>query len=328
MYEVTSQDHNFAAWVNGNLQYQTATNTVGFATGTIGYGYTQGPSLGYFFYAIPFGGGYTGYFYGDMAEVLIFKRGLSPSERETVGNYLLSKYGLSQYATNNTPPTAPTNLTTTGIAPYQLSLNWMPASSNVYDFHVERELGTNGFQEIGVVPSFYPSFVDTTALPSSKYYYRVKARNFFGDSGYSTSISPPTVSMTNWPATILVKATNLISAQAAVVSGAVSNVSFFANQAFIATATNAPYTVNWPATMEGSWALSALAMDNLGNSQFSAPVTVTVYLDSNGDGIPDVFQVSAGNNPLNPWVAPPFNTNDHTAPIITLLIPTNAVTVP
>jgi hypothetical protein len=79
--------------------------------------------------------------------------------------------------------------------------------------------------------------------------------------------------------------------------------------------------------MEGTWSLSALATDNQGNSQYSEPVTVTVYLDSNGDGIPDYLQVLQGNNPLNPWIPPTGGTNN-VPPNIYLQIPTNAVLVP
>jgi len=80
--------------------------------------------------------------------------------------------------------------------------------------------------------------------------------------------------------------------------------------------------------MPGPYAIIALASDSLGNSQYSIPVPVTSYLDVNGDRIPDVWEVQSGNNPLNPWTAPAANTNDHTAPVITLLVPTNAVIVP
>jgi hypothetical protein len=92
--------------------------------------------------------------------------------------------------------------------------------------------------------------------------------------------------------------------------------------------TTAPYTVNWSIPGEGEWVFSALATDNQGNSQYSAPLKLTVYLDSNGDGIPDYLQVLQGNDPLNPWIQPAFNPSDTNAPIITLLIPTNAIIVP
>jgi hypothetical protein len=79
--------------------------------------------------------------------------------------------------------------------------------------------------------------------------------------------------------------------------------------------------------MEGAWSLVALATDNQGNSQYSEPVTVTVYLDSNGDGIPDFLQVEQGNDPLNPWVPPVGGTNN-VPPNIYLYIPTNATLLP
>jgi len=65
----------------------------------------------------------------------------------------------------------------------------------------------------------------------------------------------------------------------------------------------------------------------LGNSQYSAPVTVTVYLDSNGDGIPDILQVQSGNDPMNPWTPPSGGTNN-TPPNIFLQIPANATLLP
>jgi hypothetical protein len=277
--------------------------------------------------------GYGAYFNGDIAEVMLFKRPLSGDERDTVGNYLFSKYGLQQFAASTAAPSTPTNLMSVGLAPNQLSLQWQPGSANAYSFHVERELGTNGvFQEIGA--SYFNNVVDTTASPTSVYYYRVKAHNLFGDSGYSALISPPTVTLTNWPSAILENETNLIVPQTGDAQGAVTNVELFAALNFnlyfsqVSTANTNPFTLNWSPTLVGNQSVAALATDSLGNSQFSAPFTFTVYLDANGDRIPDVWEVQNGNNPMNPWLAPAFNTNDHTAPVITLLIPTNAIVVP
>jgi hypothetical protein len=312
VYEVTAQNGNWMAWIDGLPQFQTTNNTYGGLTDstlTLGAG-TQG------------GSGFT-YFDGDIAEMLLFDRALTASERDCVGGYLFSKYGLSASTTNAAPVTAPTNLITTGVSPYQLNLQWLPTSTNAFSFHVERKLGTGGvYQEIGTVASYVSNYVDTTACPSNTYYYEVKSHNLFGDA-YSTSISPPTVSMTNWPVAILQNSTNLLGAWAADAGGSVSNVAFFANNQFVGITTSAPYTNRWIPIVNRQTSLSALATDNQGNSQFSA--AVIAYLDSNGDGIPDYLQVMQGNDPLNPWTSPAPDTNG--PPVITLLIPTNAVIV-
>jgi hypothetical protein len=313
VYEATSQNGNWMAWIDGIPQFQTTNNTYG-AGGQVALGIS-----------IIFADGATQrYFDGDIAEILLFNRALTASERDCVGSYLFSKYGLSASTTNAAPVTAPTNLITTGMSPYQLNLQWLPTSTNAYSFHVERKLGTGGvYQEIGAVPSYVTNYVDTTACPTNVYYYRVRAHNMFGDI-YSTAISPPTVSMTNWPVAILQYSTNLLGAQAADAGGSVSNVAFFANNQLVGITTVAPYTNQWIPMVNRQTSLSALATDNQGNSQFSA--VVISYLDSNGDGIPDYLQVMQGNDPLNPWTPPAPDTNG--PPIITLLIPTNAVIVP
>ncbi|MGB7745826.1 MAG: Ig-like domain-containing protein [Verrucomicrobiia bacterium] len=310
VYEVSSQSTNWAAWINGQLLYQTDVNTVAF---------TSGPLLGH---------DYVFNFHGDIAEVLIFNRGLSSDERDTVGNYLMTKYNLSQSAVDTSLPQAPTNFVATGVAPYQLNLQWTPTSTNVSSFHIERSPGVDGaYQEIGAVSSYITNFLDTTASPTNQNLYRIRAHNYFGDA-YTISISPPTISLTNWPTgTIIQNSTNLIGAQASDANGVVTNVEFFAYHNLIGTAASAPYTVNWQATMEGTWPLSALATDSQGNSQYSALVTVTVYLDSNGDGIPDIIQVQNGDDPINPWTPPVGGTNN-VPPNIYLQIPTNAVLVP
>ena len=313
LYEVASQNGSWGAWINGLMQYETTNNTYAYYTGGYYLGLADGEDG----------------FDGDMAEVLVFNRTLTPSERDAVGKYLFSKYGLSQYALNTSLPSSPTNFITTGTAPYQLNLQWLPTSTNAYSFHVERALGTNGtFQEIESLPSYLTNFVDTTAVATNVYLYRIRAHNLFGDS-YSAVISPPTINLTNVPATtVMENTTNLIGAQAADADGTVSNVQFFAgfysNGFTFATSVLSPYTNSWMPTMTGTYTLAALATDNQGNSQFSSSITVSVYLDSNGDGIPDYLQVSQGNDPINTWIPP---TNEISAPVITLLIPTNAVIV-
>jgi len=309
VYEVSSQTNNWAVWINGVLLYQANVNAVGW---------NSSPTLG----------SAGNFFAGDIAEVLVFNRVLIDDEKAVVGNYLVSKYGLSQFATNNSVPSAPTNLVAIGVSLSQLNLQWTRTSTNEMAFSIERQSGTNGtFQILGSVMNGVTNLLDTDAIPTNTYFYRVEALNYFGNSGYSAVISPPTVCLTNWPLTILENTTNSISAQAGDASGTVNNVEFFSNLALIGTATSAPYAVNWLPSMEGTWSLSALATDNQGNSQYSEPVTVTVYLDSNGDGIPDYLQVLQGNNPLNPWIPPTGGTNN-VPPNIYLQIPTNAVLVP
>jgi len=97
----------------------------------------------------------------------------------------------------------------------------------------------------------------------------------------------------------------------------------------IATNAAVPSTNNWVAPfLQSTYYFQANASDTAGNSWFSPAIAVSVCLDSTGDGIPDVLQVQSGNNPINPWTPPAFNTNDTTAPLINLAIPTNAIIVP
>ncbi len=315
VFQAAGQNGFWAAWINGVLLGNNPGN---------GYGA-----------AIPVALCRSGnnFFDGDVAEALVFSRTLTAAERDTVGNYLFVKYGLLQFATNAVLPSAPTNVQSVGLAPSQLQLQWAPTSTNAYSFHLERKLGVGGsYQDIGNTYSAVSNLVDVTAIATNLNYYRVRAHNLFGDA-YSGDFSPPRVSVTNWPVAFVPNYTNTILAQALVASGSISNVQFFVGQQqfgfnSIGVANASPYQARWLPTFNGGGLLKVLATDTQGNSQYSAQYNLQVYLDSNGDGIADYLQILQGNDPLNPWTPPTINTNDHTAPIITLLIPTNAVIVP
>src|ERR1041385_7741535 len=183
VYEVSSQSNGWSAWVNGVLQYQSTANTVSFSRGiTLGSGNS--------------GNGGGKYFAGDIAEVLVFNRALTADERVSTGDYLVSKYGLSQYATNTLPPTAPTNLIGIGITLNQINLQWNQIVTNGVGFIIERKMdGTNSYQEIGCVSSGLTNFLDTTVSWGNQYIYRIKSENYFAQSAYSPEASPPVVSL-------------------------------------------------------------------------------------------------------------------------------------
>jgi hypothetical protein len=89
---------------------------------------------------------------------------------------------------------------------------------------------------------------------------------------------PPTVAITE-PAdgmSFTAPATIAVSASASDVEGELARVDFFAGSMAIGTVTTAPYSIAWSEVPEGSYTLTAVAVDADGASTTSAPVVVTV----------------------------------------------------
>jgi glycosidase len=59
-------------------------------------------------------------------------------------------------------------------------------------------------------------------------------------------------------------------------SGTLTNVAYYANATPIGNATSAPYNLTWPDAPAGSYALTAVASDSMGNSATSSVVNITV----------------------------------------------------
>jgi hypothetical protein len=68
---------DWRVYLNGSLEFSTITNTVGFGTT---------PTM--------FRAGTGARFRGDVAEILVYSRALSDTERQQVEDYLMDKYGL------------------------------------------------------------------------------------------------------------------------------------------------------------------------------------------------------------------------------------------
>ena len=94
---------------------------------------------------------------------------------------------------------------------------------------------------------------------------------------------PPTVSLIT-PingATFQAPATITLTALAADPEGRLTDVKFYANGAFVATAASAPQTFTWSSVPAGSYTLTAVASDADGGTTTSAPVSITVQPGAN-----------------------------------------------
>jgi len=107
--------------------------------------------------------------------------------------------------------------------------------------------------------------------------------------------TPPTVSLTSpaGGAAFTAPASIVVSASAGDSDGTIAQVDFFADGAPIGSATVSPYSITWSNVQAGSYALTAIATDDRGGTETSAPVQVTVSppnspptvsIDSPGDG--------------------------------------------
>ncbi len=93
-----------------------------------------------------------------------------------------------------------------------------------------------------------------------------------------TPNTPPTASMTGPAegASYKMPVNIVVSADAADSDGTVASVTFYANGSPIGVDTTSPYSVTWVNAPAGSFALTAMAADNLGATATSTAVNVTV----------------------------------------------------
>lgn len=86
-----------------------------------------------------------------------------------------------------TGPAAPSGLTANVTAPGQITLNWADNSDSEQLFSIERSVGNNfSFAQIAVRAAGVTSMVDSAGITiNTTYYYRVRAANNIGASGYT-----------------------------------------------------------------------------------------------------------------------------------------------
>lgn len=85
------------------------------------------------------------------------------------------------------PPAAPSNLTAAASSTNAI-LNWIDNSGNEDGFRVERSIDSFNFSQIATTGINIANYIDW-GLATGTYFYRAKAFNSDGDSGYSNTAS-------------------------------------------------------------------------------------------------------------------------------------------
>jgi subtilisin family serine protease len=88
------------------------------------------------------------------------------------------------------PPAAPTGLTATAQNQRRIRLDWVDNANNETGFKIERKTGASGtWSQITTVGANVKSYTNSGLKAGTTYFYRVRATNASGDSGYSNEAS-------------------------------------------------------------------------------------------------------------------------------------------
>src|SRR5690349_9172016 len=118
-------------------------------------------------------------------------------------------------------PAAPSGLAATAVSPSEINLTWDLGDAADTTVVIERRTGVGGtYQTLATLPGGENTFTDTSCWASTTYFYRVKARDAAGDSGYSPQQSATTQAV---PAGALAVVTSL---RAVATSPTTATVSF------------------------------------------------------------------------------------------------------
>ena len=93
------------------------------------------------------------------------------------------------------PPAAPTNFRVDLVGVNRVQLAWADASNNEDGFIIERcgNRGCMNFVEIGRVPANGTVYLDNALVSNTQYYYRIRAYNLGGTSGYTNVVTARTL---------------------------------------------------------------------------------------------------------------------------------------
>jgi titin len=101
-------------------------------------------------------------------------------------------------------PSDPTALNAAVLSSEQINLTWTDNSNNETGFKIERSNDGVAYTEIQTVSSGVTSFQNSGLTQGTLYYYRVRAYNSLGNSGYSNVVSATTLpSLPTTPSTLV-----------------------------------------------------------------------------------------------------------------------------
>jgi len=106
---------------------------------------------------------------------------------------------VSVVVTGATPPplapAAPSGLTATAAGTTGINLGWMNNATNAASVLLERSTDNVTFSQIASLGASVTNYSDTSLTPATTYYYRVRASNTGGNSGYSNTAQATTTSI-------------------------------------------------------------------------------------------------------------------------------------
>lgn len=181
-----------------------------------------------------------------------------------------------------------------------LNLEWTDNSDNEVGFEVERSADGATYGRIGVVGSDTVSFQDASGEPGKEYWYRVRAYNEYGYSGYTNIVN------TTFPITVIQNAAPTITGltNGSIVQGATSlslpfSVSDLETAAGSLTvqATRSNAAVVKSVAITGSGAERSLVITPVADAVGSSSITVSVSDGSESTQQTISFEVRANTVP-------------------------------